>query len=65
LHTPDTNLDADERPEQQFPTVGADAVALDEFDDVETESGDRLIYDREDEDAWIQSDVHADREDLV
>lgn len=65
MPTPETNLDADERLEQRYPTVGADAVSLVAYDDVETEGGDLLIYEQENEDAWIQSDIHADRADLV
>jgi hypothetical protein len=65
LHTPDTNLDADERLKQRYPTLGADAVSLAAYDDIEAEDGDLLVYDQDDEDAWIQSDVHADRADLV
>lgn len=65
MHTPDTNLDADERSKQRYPTLGTDAVSLAAYDDVEAEADDLLVYDRENEDAWIQSDVHADRADLV
>jgi len=50
---------------RSFPTVGADAAELRAFDDVETADSDRLVYDSENENAWIQSAVHGDRADLV
>jgi hypothetical protein len=43
------------------PTVGVDAVVLDRFADVGTDDGQRLVYDRENETAWIQSDLHVPR----
>jgi len=41
----------------RFPSVGIDAVSLDRFTSIRTEDGELIIYDREDEDAWIQSPV--------
>ena len=47
------------------PIFGADVTPLDRFDDVETGSGDRLVYDRGTEEAWIQSDLYLARESCV
>lgn len=40
------------------PTVGADAPELDRFAAVETDGGDLLVYDEDEEGAWLQSDVY-------
>lgn len=62
---PETETEPEGRIARSYPTVGVDATDLLVFDDVETAEGDRLVYDAETEDAWIQSDVYADRADLV
>jgi hypothetical protein len=48
---PTNNYDANE-----FSTLGVDAADFDGFDHVLLEDGDVIIYDRDHEDAWIQSD---------
>lgn len=48
-------------PGEDCSTLGVDAVSLDEFADVETNDGELLVYDEENEDAWIQSDVYCPR----
>jgi hypothetical protein len=65
VDTPDTELDADGRSNRRYPTLGIDAVSLSRYDDIETDEGDLLVYDVENEDAWIQSTVYANRADLV
>lgn len=47
------------------PTLGIDAVSLRQFVDVETGAGDLLTYDRDDEDAWVQSDLRVPRAAMV
>lgn len=47
------------------PTVGVDAVSLERFVDIETEDGQLLVYDRDNEDAWIQSDLRVTRGSMV
>lgn len=39
----------------EFQTVGMDATELDRYAEVDLEGGDVVIYDRDNEDAWIQS----------
>jgi hypothetical protein len=51
--------------EGDCPTVGVDAVSLDRFAGVRTEDGQLLVYDRDDENAWIQADLHVSRETMV
>jgi len=65
VDTPDTELDADDRSNRRYPTLGIDAASLSRYDDVEADDGDLLVYDVENEDAWVQSTVHADRADMV
>jgi hypothetical protein len=65
VDTPDTRLNADDRSNRRYPTLGLDAVSLSRYDDIEAADGDLLVYDVENEDAWIQSTVYADRADLV
>lgn len=47
------------------PTVGVDAVPLERFAAVDTGGPAVLIYDRDGEDAWIQSDVYFTRETCI
>jgi hypothetical protein len=53
------------RTENECPTVGVDAVSLDRFADVGTEDGQVLVYDRDNESGWVQSDLHVPRETMV
>ncbi|WP_161625219.1 DUF7331 family protein [Halosimplex carlsbadense] len=39
----------------EYQTVGTDSAELQRYDDVTLEEGKVLIYDQEDETAWIQS----------
>jgi len=48
-------------PGEDCSTLGVDAVSLDAFADVETNDGELIIYDEENEDAWIQSDTYSYR----
>jgi len=49
-------------PSGECPSLGVDAAELEEFANVQTGEGEVLIYDVENEDAWIQSTVYFDRE---
>jgi hypothetical protein len=49
----------------ECPTVGVDAVSLDRFAAVDTGGTDLLIYDRNGENAWIQSDLYYSRETCI
>lgn len=53
------------REEEDCPSIGVEAVSLDRFADIETEDGHRLVYDRDNGDAWVQSDLHIAREMMV
>ena len=44
--------EGDSRP----PSVGVDAVELDRYSGIETGNGELIVYDEENEDAWLQSD---------
>ena len=48
-------------PPEDCPTIGIDAVALERFADVVTDDGELLVYDQENEDAWIQSNQYYTR----
>lgn len=52
-------------PSENCPTLGVDAVSLDEFAAVETNDGELLVYDTGNEDAWIQSDAYDSRDSVV
>lgn len=52
-------------PDGDCPTVGVEAPNLDRFAFVETDDGELLVYDTENEDAWIQSDVHFERSEAA
>jgi hypothetical protein len=39
----------------EYRTVGTDAVTLERYTDLTLEDGDVIIYDREEEHAWVQS----------
>lgn len=49
-------------PPEDCPTVGIDAIALERFADVSTDDGELLVYDCENEDAWLQSNLYYTRE---
>ncbi len=38
----------------RFPSIGVDAVSLDRYSDVETDTGELIIYDEQRDEAWIQ-----------
>lgn len=65
MSTTDTNLETETGTGRRYPTVGANAADLVAFEAVETATGDLLVYDDENEDAWLQSDVYGDCADLV
>lgn len=46
-------------------TVGVDAQPLERYEDVEAEDGALIVYDKEDQEAWIQSDVFYPRDGCV
>lgn len=46
------------------PTAGPDASQYDRYGRVETANGELIVYDRDDEEGWIQSDVAADLEEF-
>lgn len=41
----------------EYTTIGVDAPEMERFDAITLEDGDVLVYDRGNEDAWIQSDT--------
>jgi hypothetical protein len=47
------------------PTVGVEAMPLDEFADVDTDDGEMIVYDTDNDDAWIQSDLYYPRATCV
>lgn len=52
--------DADE-----YTTVGPDAAGYDRYAAVSLADGELLLYDRDEEDAWLQSDAPVDLETAV
>lgn len=56
----ETAASAGDRP----PTAAADA-ALERYADVTTHEGELLVYDVDEEDAWIQADIYYSRDALV
>ncbi|MFD1564477.1 hypothetical protein ACFR99_13075 [Haloarchaeobius amylolyticus] len=46
-------------PNQQ-PTIGVDAAPLERYSAVQTETDQLIVYDEQEEDAWIQSDDWID-----
>lgn len=44
-------------PGEDRASVGLDAIPLDDFAATDTVDGEMIVYDRGNEDAWIQSDV--------
>lgn len=51
--------------ERGRPSLGIDAVPLERFADIEAENGERLLYDRDEEIAWVQSDLYVRRSAMV
>lgn len=47
------------------PPTAADAAALQRYADVTTHEGELLVYDVDEEDAWIQADLYYSRDALV
>jgi hypothetical protein len=52
-------------PGEHCSTVGVDAAPLEQYVSIDTGDGESILYDREEDDAWIQSDVYFPRETLV
>ena len=52
-------------PAGECPSVGVEAIDLRRYADVRTGDGELLVYDTDDEDAWIQADVYFDRDAVV
>lgn len=52
-------------PSGDCPTIGVEATALGDYEAVQTEAGDWLIYEFDEEEAWIQSDVYFPRSACV
>lgn len=50
--------------EGDCPTFGVETVRLERFADVGTDDGERIVYDAEEEDAWIQADLYFPRESV-
>jgi len=42
--------------DEEYGTVGVEAVVLERYAAVELENREVIVYDREDEEAWIQSE---------
>lgn len=52
-------------PGEHCSTIGVEAVPLERYVSIETADGERIVYDREDEGAWIQSNVYFPRDTLA
>ncbi|MFB6205372.1 MAG: hypothetical protein ABEJ05_02435 [Haloglomus sp.] len=48
-------------PDGDCTTLGVDAVPLDDFDQMESGDGDLIIFDVNEEGAWVQSDSSLSR----
>lgn len=44
----------------EYTTLGPDAAAYERYATIELDEGVVLLYDREEEEAWLQSDVAVD-----
>jgi hypothetical protein len=51
-------------PGESCTTLGVDAVPLDDFDDMESGDGDLIVYDVNEEEAWVQSSLYVSRESM-
>lgn len=47
------------------PSTAADGVPLEQYDAVTTREGELLVYDADEEEAWIQADRYCSRADLA
>ena len=52
-------------PSGDRPPVDEDAAPLERYADVTTYDGEMLVYDVDEEEAWIQADVYYSRDALV
>lgn len=52
-------------PGEDCTTLGVDARSLDAYGCVTTQDGEVIVFDRDDEDAWIQSDVYDELTEVV
>ncbi|AGN00695.1 hypothetical protein L593_03720 [Salinarchaeum sp. Harcht-Bsk1] len=48
--------------DRSFETSGVDAVSYDRYDQIRIDDGQVLIYDRDEEDGWLQSTLAVDLE---
>lgn len=46
-------------------TLGIDATPLESFAAVDTADGQLIVYDRDDEAGWIQSDLYVSRDAMI
>lgn len=51
--------------DDDYVTLGVDAREMDRYADVTLENGDVLVYDRDEEDAWIQAEFAIGLEMMV
>jgi hypothetical protein len=51
-------------PGEHCATLGVDAVPFDDFDGMESGDGDRIVFDVNEADAWVQSDLYVSRESM-
>jgi hypothetical protein len=51
-------------PGEHCTTLGVDAVPLDDFGEMESGGGDLIVYDVNEEDAWVQSSLYVSRESM-
>jgi len=52
-------------PDGECPSLGVDAASLEGFADVSTGEGEVLVYDVDNEDAWVQSELSFARSACV
>jgi hypothetical protein len=51
-------------PDEDCTTLGIDAIPLGDFDGMESGDGDLIVFDVNEEDAWVQSDLYVSRESM-
>lgn len=51
-----TTMSANTSDGDRFPTAGVEAQAFERLDGIRTDDGELIVYDRDREAAWIQSD---------
>lgn len=49
----------------EFTTLGPDAARYEQYTTVELDEGVVLLYDREEEEAWLQSDAAVDLDEVA